>query len=288
MKIYFATTFRGFNSSYNDDIQSLFIRSIISSYSDYHFIITQFGEQNVEESVKHLIPNDRLTYFENNTEYNHNEVVINAMKHLSNFANGEGLLIWTTADLIYSSVFFEVLLDKLDSDSSFILYPNLHTSNLETLKSKIFKKTNIYNDGIDLVGFTLDSDLDSILFDMNTFKTVGYGYFEYILSLSASLHTKNRFNVSEFREYPIKVENSIEIVKDGKTSRYTSSVNNKTSLIKFLKYHGLRKHILSGRFVDYHFSKHSLFKQLYNHLIGLYARIVFISYEILRRLRLRK
>jgi len=288
MKIYFATTFRGFNTSYNDDIQFLFIKSIISSYLDYHFIITQFGEQNVEESVKQFIPNDRLTYFESDTNYNHNEVVINAIKHLSNIANGEGLLIWTTADLVYSSVFFDELINKLNSNSSFILYPNLHTSNLETLKSRRFKKTNIYNDGIDLVGFTLNSDLDKILNDMTLFRTVGYGYFEYILALSASLHAKHKFNVTEFDEYPIKVENSIDILEEGKTSRYSSSINNKSSLIKFLNYHGLRKHILSGRFVDYYFTKHSTFQILYNHLVGLYAKIVFLTYEILRKLRLRK
>jgi hypothetical protein len=128
-KILIAVTFRPFNGGdYNSKIQELFIKSIASqTYLDYELIVTTYsGEKSPRKILEKYI--SKFTIYEDNSQSYYFKTIDNAVKHSE---RGQNIILWSNADSIFDSNFFEEIIRNFVEGQAGTSYPNLHYYNLD-------------------------------------------------------------------------------------------------------------------------------------------------------------
>lgn len=141
-EILIAVTFREFNGDVNSKIQDLFLDSIKKqTYQKFRLVVTNFRETTVKKRIdKSGIPYE---WHQSNTPdiwHSFTEVFGNTFKHLEKDKN---ILLYTNADNIFETNFFEEIIKHFEPYSAGTSYPHRYFFNIEDFrKGKLFDPYN--------------------------------------------------------------------------------------------------------------------------------------------------
>jgi len=257
LKIFICTTLRDFKNTENDKIQKMFLKSIEDqTYKNIELVVSLFGENSVQNEIRKY--SFKSVFFQNeldNYKYSHTVVVSNALKYANSQTN-EYILLWTTADVIYPTDFFEKIL------KNYYHRPTIGTSHphesCESItdfqnNNKKKNKTNLFS-GFDLLYF--DSKfLNNPL--INNFVTNVYfynwGIFEhFLISLNEFVDDVTMINLyEEVKCY--KIENNRKLVNETNNFLAESHKINSETFINFLKENKITLNYFDLTFCDLKF-----------------------------------
>lgn len=256
MKIIVATTFREFNSQENSMIQDLFLKSLLNqSYKNFVLVTTIFKEKNIERHLRLNYPSIDCV-FHNSTlqtgRFSLTEVFINGLNQAIKYE--DGIILWTTCDVILDSNFFEIILENFTPNISGTSHPHVLYENIVNYEKNIASIQNDLSSGIDTIFF------DSSLFDIkenydmiNSYTFVDWGIFEHFLVAISTKISKNRVNI--FNKSIIKkiTNNRYEY---NETQDYLSKswINNRAVFYSYIRDHGLTKKFMSLHYCHNQFS----------------------------------
>ena len=238
-KIFITTTFREFNGSKNEQIQRLFIESLKrQTYKNWEMVITIFNEQKVEKEIKKYNIPCRF-YYNSSVGYRFSltDVLLNCIDYIE--ALKEGIIIWTTCDIILEEDFFMNIIKNYSKGFFGTLHPHLIYKGINSYNSRNFQKPSI-NSGIDML-FT-DSSLflkDDVKKLIKNYKFIDWGLFEHFMVGVGVVFSKKMINLymlnklhkiindrqvgNETNEYLVKSWNRNKLVLDNFIKDYKSN-----------------------------------------------------------------
>jgi hypothetical protein len=195
-KIIICTTFRDFNGSENDDIQLLFLKSIMEqTYNNYLVVATIFGEKNVESALNQSVAKEKLLIYKSELKdykYSLTEVVLNGIDAARKF--DDSIVIWTTCDVIFEKDFFQNIRNVYRDKLCGIIHPNIGYATLSDYYNQI-KIIRGLNDGIDTMFFATNFFTDTVYDKIMKYKFYNWGIFEVFLVGLSRQFSRNRFNL---------------------------------------------------------------------------------------------
>lgn len=228
MKIYIAVTFREFDGSENDNIQVLFLNSLMQQkFKNYELVVTTFEEKTVINKLNSLDMN--ITIYEekkNNYRFSLTKVLENAINYAEeNCENKEYFIIWTTCDIVFEDNFLENIYNYnnlFQGKASIISHPHLIHQNVNDFYNR---KYVIHgpNDGIDYIGFSGKLIDDKFKYDISNFFYSDWGVFEHFLVAMAVKYNFKRLNIFELSKGN-KIAND-RIVNNENEQYFTMSLN---------------------------------------------------------------
>ena len=193
-RIYVATTFREFNGNANAAIQQRFLDSLeAQTYTNWELVATTFGEKTVAPTLAGRSFDSRVidagrpaTY-----RYSHTDVVMNGIRALEETG---GILLWTTADLIFSPTFLAEVNTQCRSGVAGLSHPH-DVSNSITDYTAGARSNPLLRDGIDLLFLS-----DDILFGggkeiIERYRFTDWGFFEHFLVGLSNACARTRVNL---------------------------------------------------------------------------------------------
>jgi len=132
-EILVLTTFRDFIGDDNELIQRTFLNSLINqTYNNFKLVVTNFREKNVQNTLEEIkIPfefhqaTDLIHYF------SFTDTIVSGFNHIS---KGNNILLWTNADNIFESTFFEEIINNFVPNCCGTSYPALSHPSLDAYK----------------------------------------------------------------------------------------------------------------------------------------------------------
>ncbi|HQC49762.1 MAG: hypothetical protein ACOX0H_02635 [Patescibacteria group bacterium] len=194
-KIFICTTFREFDGSENDKIQRMFLNSLKNqTYKNWELIVTIFHEKNVETVLNELNIPSKLFYNKNdNYRFSLTEVFENCVNSIKK--EDEGILIWTTCDVVFDNNFFETIVDNYKENYCGTSHPHFIFKDIESFKNNK-KKKECPAEGIDTIFFDANIFLDDKNFDIiKKYRSFDWGLFEHFLVGLGKISASEMINI---------------------------------------------------------------------------------------------
>jgi len=249
-RIIVATTFRDFKGNENDNIQHLFLDSILKQkHSNWELAVTLYGEKNVEPTIKAKKMPAKFFNGKKNSDFrfSHSEVLLNGLS----VAKGDDIILWTTCDVTLQDNFFSTLA-SLDYDAC-TSHPHFMYPSVEAFENKIKPKL-VLEEGIDTIAFR-GSFLKQgkVERDLHDYRFGDWGIFEHFLVAVSSLHGAKMINLWGLSNIS-KIVNDRKVTKDGKKYLDTSWKRNHKVFAEFLNANDLSHDFLNLIYIDSRFT----------------------------------
>jgi hypothetical protein len=196
MKIVVATTFRDFKGTENDKIQYLFLENLKKqSFQNFTFAVTTFGEKNVARIVGDSLCEQsfiRETAVPAGSHFSLTDVLLTGMA-AARGSKEPCIVVWCTCDVMLKEGFFQALVDHYRPGFAGIVHPNVLYHSVGDMNVGEGTLESL-NDGIDLLFF--DSEiLEYARKEIEDYRFLDWGVFEWFLALIALRHAKERVNL---------------------------------------------------------------------------------------------
>lgn len=192
-KILWATTFRGFSGTKNDELQLKFLKSLADSEDiEIQLVLSQWGEPRVEEHVRHFFPN-AIIFNHPKEKWSLSQLVLDSSEILPGHD-----LIWSTCDIEFSSKLALVFSKTMQRDSCLVSsFPNY---------AVIQGEHSIPISGIDIFGIPAASRRGFENYTAENWNK-GWGLFEHqMVSYFRSFETRSK--------RPINLETKARVFKN--------------------------------------------------------------------------
>jgi|GEM_PF-1678258 len=240
-KVIICTTLRDFTGSENDEIQIRFLESLLAqTYEDIEFIVTLFGEKNVETTVKKYIPN---AFFYNGKaddfRYSLSEVLNNAIQYAKDKKYKKFSVLWTTCDVLYAPNFIEVCSAHSIKKRIITSHPHKVVST-NNFNIDILQDVSGLGSGFDMIYMTSDFlEQEDVQKALSKYIYTDWGIFEhFLIALSRLCKDVRLINVCEESQVK-KIENDRQITNDSNSFLMGSHKKNSVVLSRFLTDFGL-------------------------------------------------
>jgi hypothetical protein len=256
MKILWATTFRPFKHSVNNDIyQIIFINSLKNLNAQIEVCVTQFDDYGVENflsksELKYKFINYPKKDLPCKKKYSNKIMLENALIEYCKDSNDYSFFVYSTSDIIVPSNLIVELKKKEKEESLLLIFPNTLVSN-----GKLLGYYDVVY-GIDLIILRLSKQKAKILLEaIKDWNQYDWGINEHFLIAVSSLLKLKTSNLIKKMDL-VKFENNFESVQEDRSWQINSWFENQKFLIYFLKKNNLSVFYAKG---SYYFLLYKVF-----------------------------
>ena len=236
MKILWMTSLRPLGKSKeNDNIQNIFLNSILTIDKYIKFSFTQFDDPGVSNFIKKMkIMSFFINYprklLPNGKKYSNKIMLENALKQYLKFDFTH--LVYSTADIIIPADIFEILNSdtKIKNNKEFcaLVYPNI------LIKNGAIKSTTTPHYGIDIFVYKLKkSSVKKILKSINHWDQYDWGINDNFYVSLCDLLNIPIYNIYKNTTI-LKYENDFKTINETRKWQITSWKENKKYFLNFL------------------------------------------------------
>lgn len=247
-RIYVCTTFREFNGDANAEIQNRFLDSLeAQTFRNWELVATTFGETTVEPTLAARTFDSRVIDAGRPSGYRYSltDVVVNGIRALEETG---GILLWTTADVIFSPSFLREVDARCGSDTAGLSHPHDVYSSLADYAAGRPADPPTLGDGIDFLFFD-----DNVLLRnggkeiIERYRFVEWGIFEHFLVGVANACARERVNLWP-AERVAKIDNDRVAAREDDAFFETSHRRNLAVCEQFVAAHHQSELLRSLRF----------------------------------------
>lgn len=276
MKILWATTFRPFKLSVNNDIyQEIFINSLKNLNANIEVCVTQFDDYGVEDflsksELKYKFINHPKINLPPKKKYSNKIMIENALIEYCKEINDYNFFVFSTSDIIVPSNLIVELKKKENEESLSLIFPNTLVRN-----GKLLGYYDVVY-GIDLIIIRLSKQKAKILLEaIKDWNQYDWGIPEHFLVAISSLLKLKTSNMIKKMDL-VKFENNYESVQEDRSWQINSWFENQKFLIHFLKKNNLSVLYAKGSYY-YLLYKIFNFKEINFRLFIIYLKTFLIS-----------
>lgn len=276
MKILWATTFRPFKLSVNNDIyQEIFMNSLKNLKANIEVCVTQFDDYGVEDflsksELKYKFINHPKINLPPKKKYSNKIMIENALIEYCKEINDYNFFVFSTSDIIVPSNLIVELKKKENEESLSLIFPNTLVRN-----GKLLGYYDVVY-GIDLIIIRLSKQKAKILLEaIKDWNQYDWGIPEhFLLSVSSLLKLKTSNMIKKMDI--VKFENNYQSVQEDRSWQINSWFENQKFLIIFLKKNNLSVLYAKG---SYYYLLYKIFNlnEINFRLFVIYLKTFLIS-----------